>query len=127
MKIKLYVDDQRESPVGWHLAKTITEAIRILSTMEVEEVSLDHDIGKLSEDDFKEALNNCSINPSNELVDSLMRIQNTLPKETFEPVARYIASMPKEIRPWVNIHSGNPFAYDRYRDILADQFTRDAK
>jgi hypothetical protein len=84
--IKLYVDDRRGEPNGWQLAKTITEAIRILATVAVEEVDLDHDI------------------------------ENS--EETFEPVARYIALMPKDIRPLVLIHSGNPWAFNKYKEIL---------
>lgn len=42
--MKLFVDDQRECPPGWQLARTIDKAIRILAEQEVSEVSLDHDI-----------------------------------------------------------------------------------
>lgn len=42
--IKLFVDDIRKCPKGWTGARTVTEAIRILSTEDVTEVSLDHDI-----------------------------------------------------------------------------------
>lgn len=42
--MKLFVDDFRECPEGWTQAKTITQAIRLLCTQDVEEVSLDHDI-----------------------------------------------------------------------------------
>ena len=43
--IKLYVDDRRPAPDdSWKLARTVTEAIRILATVPVELVSLDHDI-----------------------------------------------------------------------------------
>jgi len=44
MGLKLWIDDIRPAPEGWHLAKTNTEAIRILDTMEVDEVSIDHDV-----------------------------------------------------------------------------------
>lgn len=90
--IKLYVDDVRECPEGWHLARTITEAIRILATMSVDEVSLDHDIGYGHTESFE------------------------IVGETFEPVARYIALM--ENKPKVYVHSGNPTAFDRYRHII---------
>ena len=42
--MKLFVDDLRPAPNGWHEARSITEAIRILSTTSVDEVSLDYDI-----------------------------------------------------------------------------------
>lgn len=44
-RIKLWCDDLRPAPEGWHWAKTITEAMRTLATQDVEEISLDHDIG----------------------------------------------------------------------------------
>ncbi len=82
--MKLYVDDVREVPEGWVLTRTITEAIRLLATMKVDEVSLDHDY---------------------------------LYNETYEPVARYIALMPKETRPKYYVHSSNPYAYNKYKQI----------
>lgn len=44
MEIKLFVDDIRDCPKGWEVARTVTDAIRILATGSVVEVSLDHDI-----------------------------------------------------------------------------------
>ncbi len=68
MKSKLFVDDWRNAPAGWVLARTVEEALQVLRTGEVEEVSLDYMIG---ED----------------------------PDHNFEPVARFIAQMPREKRP----------------------------
>ncbi len=42
--MKLWVDDLYKAPEGWHWVRTVTEAIRILGTWDVEEVALDHDI-----------------------------------------------------------------------------------
>jgi hypothetical protein len=43
--MKLYIDDIRNAPSeAWTVARTINAAITALSTFEVEEVSLDHDI-----------------------------------------------------------------------------------
>ena len=44
--MKLYIDDIREAPPGWILARTISEAFNILLRykMEITHVSLDHDI-----------------------------------------------------------------------------------
>lgn len=84
-KIKLFVDDIRQCPEGWQLARTITDAIRALSNFEIEIVSLDHDI-------------------SCRMVNSHEHTSN----ETFEPVARYIALMPEDTRPVVWFHTGNP-------------------
>lgn len=43
--MKLWLDDIRECPPGWTWAKRAAEAIECLRTGEVEEVSLDHDLG----------------------------------------------------------------------------------
>jgi hypothetical protein len=44
--MKLWLDDERPAPNGWHLCKDPEEAIRILKTSRVEEISLDHDLGE---------------------------------------------------------------------------------
>jgi len=44
-KVRLYMDDVRKCPVGWHLARTVEEAISIMSKYKIEEASLDHDMG----------------------------------------------------------------------------------
>jgi hypothetical protein len=43
--MKLYLDDERPAPEGWVLVKTSREAIEVLCTGTVEELSLDHDLG----------------------------------------------------------------------------------
>ncbi len=43
--LKLYLDDQRPAPSGWTLAKTADDAIEILRTGDVAELSLDYDLG----------------------------------------------------------------------------------
>lgn len=43
--MKLFVDDRREEPLGWAKATTGESAIELLKTGEVEEISLDHDMG----------------------------------------------------------------------------------
>lgn len=43
--MKLFVDDRREEPFGWAKATTGESAIELLKTGEVEEISLDHDMG----------------------------------------------------------------------------------
>jgi hypothetical protein len=90
--MKLFVDDIREPYKDWHVARTITEAIRILATMPVEVVSLDHDIQQ-------------SISGDRDF-------------ETFEPVARYIALMPDESLPHVWFHTGNPEGGQKMAKIL---------
>ena len=96
--MKLYVDDIRACPEGWIPARTVTEAIRALATMPIDEVSLDHDI-----------VSDCDHRPSRPLA-----------METFEPVARYIAMMSKP--PSVRIHTANPPAGERMAEILGIEY-----
>ena len=91
--MKLFVDDIRACPEGWEVARTVTDAIRILATQTVEVVSLDHDIS-------------CR----------LIMGQEHVSDETFEGVAWYIAAMPQ--RPEVEIHTGNQGAGQRMADIM---------
>lgn len=94
--MKLYVDDLRREPAGWHLARTVTEAIRVLATREVEEVSLDHDISH-------------RVN-----VDSVAR---PFPcGETFEPVAWYLGAT--EFGGRVTLHTANPVGAKKMAEIL---------
>lgn len=43
--INLYVDDLRDCPIGFKIARTAEEAIYILETEKVNILSLDHDLG----------------------------------------------------------------------------------
>lgn len=43
--MKLWVDDERVAPEGWHWAKTYEEAMRCIALYAVEAISLDHDLG----------------------------------------------------------------------------------
>lgn len=43
--MKVYLDDERQTPIGWHRVYWPEEAIELLKTGEVEEISLDHDLG----------------------------------------------------------------------------------
>lgn len=43
-RLKLYVDDERVEPTGWVRVSTATNALAILATGMVEELSLDHDL-----------------------------------------------------------------------------------
>jgi hypothetical protein len=99
MKLKLFVDDIRRCPDGWTVARTVSKAVRLLDTQDVEEVSLDHDIA-------------CY----------LFAGQSHTSEETFEAVARFIANMPEERRPKIVwIHTANPLAGDRMTEILKDK------
>lgn len=96
--MKLFIDDIRVAPQGWVLARTITEAIRILATQKVEEVSLDHDIAYM--DERGSFTGKCS-------------------QENYTPVAWYIREMAKESRPGtVYVHSANPDGALSIKNIL---------
>ncbi|MFM0375775.1 hypothetical protein PQQ72_01970 [Paraburkholderia strydomiana] len=43
--MKVFLDDERPTPDGWHRVFWPDEAIRLLQTGAVEEISLDHDLG----------------------------------------------------------------------------------
>ena len=43
--MKVYLDDERTPPEGWQLVRWPDEAIRLLETGEVTDLSLDHDLG----------------------------------------------------------------------------------
>jgi hypothetical protein len=43
--MKLYVDDAREAPQGWTVARTYEEAMQRIASGKVTELSLDHDLG----------------------------------------------------------------------------------
>ena len=90
--MKLFVDDLRECPEGWELARTINEAIRILATGYVEEVSLDYDI-------------RCNHNTKKPHC-----------CETFEAVAYYIAKI--DYLPIIHYHTGNILGKQKMTDIL---------
>ncbi len=75
----LFVDDLRVPAQGFELSRTITDAIRKLSTEKVEVLSLDHDINLVPTVDGR------SINVHSE--------------ETYATVARYVALMKKADQP----------------------------
>lgn len=43
--MKVFLDDIRKPPAGWKLVKWPDEAIKLLKTGKVKEISLDHDLG----------------------------------------------------------------------------------
>jgi len=43
--MKVYLDDERQAPPGWHQVRWPEEVIALLKQGEVSEISLDHDLG----------------------------------------------------------------------------------
>ena len=102
--MKLFCDDIRKCPDGWELARTNTKAIRILATMSVEEISIDHDICCQMERVSGQGFSTHSSN------------------ETFMPIVYYILAMPRESRPKViYIHTANTPAGDLMMEMLKGQ------
>lgn len=96
--MKLYVDDLRKCPSGWVLARTITEAIRILATQDVSEVSLDHDIShKIGMADL---------------------VRPYPCPETFEPVAWYLSAIGFDGK--TTLHTANAAGAAKMAYILND-------
>ena len=97
--MKLFVDDMRSAPEGWQLARTVTEAIRMLSgPMYFEAVSLDHDI---------------IFETTNRKVG--------FSGETFATVAYYIALLPQDKLPKkVYLHTANHIGARDMENILKD-------
>ena len=104
--MRLFVDDLRKCPdSSWTLARTNTEAIRLLATGHVQEISIDHDI--------------CVVNFSQ--ISEPVRRRLAIGEETFQPIIYYIALMKAEDRPKkITIHTANPSAAIRMAGILKD-------
>lgn len=51
--MKIFLDDERKPPEGWHQVGTPQEAIKWLKTGSVEEISLDHDLGDGPDDGYQ--------------------------------------------------------------------------
>ena len=49
-RVRVWLDDRRPAPSGWYWCRTPAEAIALIETGGVEEVSLDHDLGLLDGD-----------------------------------------------------------------------------
>lgn len=106
--MKLWVDDIRKEPEGWTRARSVTEAIRILDTMPVFEVSLDYDISMKVSVGTEEA--------------GYSEPRPFRSNETFEPVARFISARyrhegePDDIK--ITLHTANPVGAERMKEIL---------
>lgn len=96
--MKLFVDDLRICPEGWTLARTNTDAIRLLYFGRVEEISIDHDIVKC-----------------------MRHLSPDFSEETFQPVFYYLAAMRQELRPKrIIVHTANPAGAIRMQNLLND-------
>lgn len=53
--MNLWLDDVRPAPDGWVWAKTVDEAVALLQTGKVEQASLDHDLGVINMQAWRDA------------------------------------------------------------------------
>jgi hypothetical protein len=53
MEMKVYMDDARETPEGWHRTYTVAETIAFLQTRTVTHLSLDNDLGEDQAEGYK--------------------------------------------------------------------------
>ncbi len=103
--MKLYIDDIRPAPEGWHQAKTVSAAIRFIAQFgeKITEISIDHDISYAVE---------------------VAGIQRPFPSpETFQPVAYFISifySARSVDSPKITIHSANPVGAKQIEMIFKD-------
>lgn len=51
--MKLYMDDARETPMGWTRTYTVDETITVLLTRTVTHLSLDNDLGEDQKEGYK--------------------------------------------------------------------------
>lgn len=97
--MKLYIDDIRQAPKGWTLARTINSAINAIIQFEPTEISLDHDISHETTID------------GNYLVHSS--------DECFCAVALFIGERYKnKLKPKITLHTANPNGAEKMAEKL---------
>ena len=102
--MKLFIDDIHTSPNdSWNICRTVLSAVSALDMFweQITDIALDHDI-------------------SHQIVMGEMSRPFACP-ETFEVVARYVATLKKlhpEWSPAISIHTSNPVGAERMGGIL---------
>ncbi|QDV50311.1 cyclic-phosphate processing receiver domain-containing protein [Gimesia fumaroli] len=89
--MRVYLDDERQAPPGWRQVRWPQEAISLLKTDTVREISLDHDLG----DDARGTG-----------YDVLLWIEETVATSDFDP-------------PVIQVHTANPPARNRMTAAVA--------
>ena len=104
--MKLWIDDIRTPPdMSWHICRSVSAAIRALDMFyeNVEEINLDHDI-------------------SHQII--MREMERPYPcEETFEAVARYIATLKRYHVTWepkIQIHTSNYVGAQIMKKILEE-------
>jgi len=111
--MKLWLDDIRPAPSGWHHVKNIREAKDVLITGLVTHASLDHDLGACSE---------CMQGKS---VEEWMADHNNqaMPNCTHFGTGYDLVTWMEENKIWpteyINVHSANPVGRARMQQVMA--------
>jgi hypothetical protein len=89
--VKVFLDDRRDTPAGWHRSYTVEETLLFLETRQVTDLSLDNDLG-----------------------DGLLEGFNVL--NTLEEWAHFDPTFPI---PMITIHSSNASRAQSMRQVAA--------
>src|SRR5689334_10309963 len=93
--MKVWLDDVREAPKGWVHVRTPEEAIEHLRSGDVEEISLDHDLGLATPESERTGY------------DVLAWLEEAVATRTWErPI------------PVIHVHSANPVGWQRMQQAI---------
>ena len=101
MSLLLFLDDVRPAPEGWVLVKTARACIEILRTEQVEQLSLDHDLGEVTNSPISGLTERYVPSPEDG-----SWVVRTMIQENLWPLLK-----PK-------VHSANPPAAERMRGLI---------
>lgn len=90
--MKVWLDDERPAPDGWHHVMTATEAIRLVNECGVDEISLDNDLGLQNEEGY----------------------------DVIKHIEELVFHNPSFKCPIVHIHTANPVARQKMKAALAN-------
>lgn len=112
--VKVYLDDVRDCPEGWELARTVQEAVDFLRTGKVTHISLDFDLGF----DMDETPH--YIHPTDQGI--VMAGLRRGDYGSGADVARYIRDFHGKIFPLpeIALHTANPVGRKEMEGILQD-------
>lgn len=96
MSLKLWLDDIRDAPAGWIRCHWPDEVLEFIKEGDVTEISLDHDLGDEPQSYMEPERTGMMV------LNALERMQN---------------ENPDFVIPEINIHSQNPVAAKRMREV----------
>lgn len=107
--MKLFVDDERSAPnSSWQVARTVHEAIRLISMFDFSDISLDHDDGH---DSFEAVAHYICAKYS--IPEQVGEWMSHFPVDTDEIEELNVAS------PTLTIHSANPVGAKKMLDLFS--------